>query len=208
MSERTYISAQELIDSANGGGDFPPLEDGMYEAQVIAVIHKEFDGGNGLQRVHEFIFETADDAGVIHHVRSKSLKQSLHGKSNFFQMMSQWLGKTTADDIVSTLEGAGVITAEGFSFFEFLGRRAKLAIVGEVNSKNGKTYPKIVKMGPAKVAYQISEKSEIPNFYWKDALDYEVLEGVIIKDVTSGQTQSANTSFDPSQLSDDDLPNI
>ncbi len=202
-----YTSKDELLSSANGG-DFKPLEDGAYASQVVAVVKKELKTQDSVNTIFELVFELRDEENETHYVRSKALKPSLHEKSNLYKMMAQWLKQTAPEAIVEALEKASIIDNNGFTFFNFVGKFARITVASQPSRKNpAKSYPAIMGMAPAKVKYELNDKSEIPSFFL-EGLEMVKLDNLKVKEVNTNNQSSEQVPQNhlPNQQGGEPLP--
>ena len=181
------ISFEDLMNAGQGGSKFAPVfEDGLYLATVIGVVRAEhtFEDPTGPAKTKikdSLIYQVYDSNDVCQVLKGSGYTMSLNDKSATYKLLSGIVKETEPVKIGEKLKAMGIIKEGQFSFCNFIGRSFQL-MVQTVPSKNGKMYPRITNVLPAKAnqKFELKMDMKVPQFFVEDAITYQLMDGISV----------------------------
>lgn len=174
-----------IIAKNSGGGDYAPMDSGMYVARCvqmlqIGTITETIEGKEkSLHKVRlGFEFPTElkvfkEEKGEQPYFLSKDYTLSFHEKATLRQHLETWRGKKFTDD-----------EAASFDITKLLGVPCTINVVHKIGKSNGKTYAEIGSISPLMKGTLCPEAINPIQVLSYDNFDYELFESLpdFIKD--------------------------
>ena len=194
------MNINDLISTADGAGSKSTLSDGTYGAVIIgySVIKTEFkDKKTGIVNESigaKLIMQVKDDDGKVVIVSTNPMKASLHEKSALRKNLASWMKKSDVQGIIDELVKSEIIKDNTFSWSGFIGKKPALMISMEASKKDAnKLYPQIKSISPCKKDMVMDAVvGEVPEFFIKDSLEWQLMDGFTIKKFTKNEQHMEN----------------
>jgi hypothetical protein len=199
---KTQIQEDDFLtigneDISTSGGDFTPLEDGVYEAACAGIVVKELQNfeKTALEKKIILLFQIATEDG-FRYLQSKPMKKSLHEKSNFWKLLQKWTKQKDPETLIKKMGTDGK-----FDITFFIGKPIQISVESE--EVGDKTYNRIdAYISPKKGAKGITADANVPSFMVKDAFTVKLAAGISVQESKKDATPAPAPA--PAEVDDDD----
>ena len=173
----------DLLSGNNSNRAEAVFCDSIYTATVIGYSTKltSFDGAPPTPKT-KLIMQLLDDNGKVCHITSQPLSMSMHERSGLRKMLTQYCKTTELATLTERLsmDNVAIVRNGKFAWSNFIGWRTKLMISLQAG-RDGKSYPNIMSYLPPGTDKHVVDKSvKVPAFFFEDAIDYQIMDGLSI----------------------------
>lgn len=185
MNFNHFDQVAEEINNRPQGGDFTPLAEGEYLAQLVGYelernVTRSFQGEEKTGDEMTLFFAVNHQEGYVDIMKTFGMKLSNHEKAKLITVITAAFGKKESDEVIKDFK----------HFKTFFGQSTYLTIEHKPSSKDpSKVYPNIIEYAKSRgEQFSPSGTIEIPSFFLKTE-EHEFIDGVTIKEISKDKNE-------------------